>query len=226
MRVCVCVCVCVWDREEERERELQSASHLPSSASPHHCTRENRGWFLAPSSPTHSHPPPPHTPPQTNPPHSHSQAISRGAMGRSAWRREIEEQKEKWDETSHTSRKGNGVWGCGGMGVWGWEGGVRCSYPKPRRRAGNTHKLFGHTTAKHCNREEKKSSCRSCPYSFESLVPSVWICFLGLSDIILSLRFLSLPPCFFYVAFDEISKSKINEQTRHSWLHYRTLDVW
>lgn len=104
---CVCICMCVW--EWERERDMESASHLPSSASPHHCTRVAGSWHRL-----HTHatpPPPPPPPPLPNPPHSHSQATSRGAMGRSAWRREIEEQKEKWDETSHTSRKGNGVGG-------------------------------------------------------------------------------------------------------------------
>lgn len=72
-------------------------------------------------------------------------------MGRSERRWEIEEQKERWDETSHTSRKGN----RGKV-----EGEVLYSYPKSCRRAGNTyihtytnrHTLDCHTTAKHALR--------------------------------------------------------------------------
>lgn len=99
------MCVC----ENESEREIWNLHHIYHHLH-HHTTAPE--WLVLGTVFTHIPPPPPPPPPPLpNPPHSHSQATSRGAMGRSAWRREIEEQKEKWDETSHTSRKGNGVGG-------------------------------------------------------------------------------------------------------------------
>lgn len=107
--VCGCVCICMCVCENESEREIWNLHHIYHHLH-HHTTAPE--WLVLGNVFTHIPPPPPPPPPTLpNPPHSHSQATSRGAMGRSAWRREIEEQKEKWDETSHTSRKGNGVGG-------------------------------------------------------------------------------------------------------------------
>jgi len=72
----------------------------------------------------------------------------------------------RWDETSHTSRKGNGV-KVGGA--------VRYSYPKPCRRARDTHTgkhthththtLVCHTTARHTHNslEHAMGSMRTIP---------------------------------------------------------------